>query len=231
MMVSHGPPFRDRKDAGRQLAQALIGRAPENPLVLGLPRGGVPVAYEVACELDAELDILFVRKLGAPGYEELGIGAVIDGADPQVVLNDEIIRQIAPNPAYVEAETRRQLREIERRRQLYLGDRQPASIGERNVILVDDGIATGGTVRAALKGLRKAHARKVLLAVPVAPPDVVQSLAAECDGIVCLASPDPFYAVGAHYMNFDQTGDAEVTHLLADAALHAAASRPGASTE
>ena len=232
MMVSHGPPFRDRKDAGQQLARALIPRAPDHPLVLGLPRGGVPVAYEVACELDADLDIVFVRKLGAPGHEELGIGAVIDGADPQIVLNEEIIRQIAPDAAYVKAETRRQLAEIERRRQVYLGDRKPISVAQRNVILVDDGIATGGTVRAALKGLRRARAGKVLLAVPVAPPDAIRSLAAECDGIVCLASPDPFYAVGAYYVNFEQTGDAEVTHLLADAARHAAEhSRPGAARD
>ncbi|OJY67006.1 MAG: phosphoribosyltransferase [Sphingobium sp. 66-54] len=215
MTLSDRPSFKDRQDAGRRLAQALLPRAPDNPLVLGLPRGGVPVAHEVARALGADLDVLFVRKLGAPGYEELGIGAVIDGAHPQIVLNDEIVRQVAPSADYIQSETWRQLREIERRRHLYLGERKPLSVAHRNVILVDDGIATGGTVRAALKGLRKAHAGKIVLAVPVAPADTLHTLEGECDEIVCLVSPDPFYAVGVHYADFDQTSDEEVTHLLA----------------
>lgn len=216
MMFSDRPRFQDREDAGRQLAQALVHRAPANPLVLGLPRGGVPVAHEVARVLDADLDILFVRKLGAPGHEELGIGAVIDGAHPQIVLNEEIVRQIALTANHIQTETWRQLREIGRRRHVYLGSRQPISVEHRNIILVDDGIATGGTVRAALMGLRKAHAGKIVLAVPVAPAETLRMLADECDEIVCLLTPDPFYAVGIHYANFNQTSDEEVTRLLAD---------------
>lgn len=220
MMFSASPAFADRQDAGRRLAQELAGYADDNPLVLGLPRGGVPVAYEVARALDADLDVLFVRKLGAPGHEELGIGAVIDGANPQMVLNEDIVRQIAPGNDYIQAEMLRQLREIERRRREYVGDRKPIEVENRTVILVDDGIATGGTVRAALKGLRKAHAGKIILAVPVAPTDTLRELAKECDEIVCLLTPYPFYAVGVHYADFRQTSDAEVTQLLAAAPRH-----------
>ncbi len=216
-MFSDRPSFNDREDAGRRLARALIPRAPADPLVLGLPRGGVPIAHEVAQALDAELDILFVRKLGAPGHEELGIGAVIDGAHPQIVLNEEIVRQLSPGADYIQMEIARQLREIERRRHIYLGDRKPISVENRNIILVDDGIATGGTVRAALMGLRKAHAGRIILAVPVAPPETLRKLADECDEIICLVTPDPFYAVGVHYAHFNQTSDEEVTRLLADA--------------
>lgn len=228
MMFSHSPAFADRGDAGRRLAQALAGHAGDNPLVLGLPRGGVPVAYEVARALNADLDVLFVRKLGAPGHEELGIGAVIDGANPQMVLNEDIVRQLSPGRAYIEAEVARQLREIERRRREYVGDRKPIEVEKRTVILVDDGIATGGTVRAALKGLRKAHAGKIVLAVPVAPIDTLHDLAAECDEIVCLLRPDPFYAVGVHYADFRQTSDAEVTQLLAAAPRHSLTVTPEA---
>ncbi len=217
MMFSARPAFDNRQDAGQRLARALATHAGDNPLVLGLPRGGVPVAYEVARALDADLDVLFVRKLGAPDHEELGIGAVIDGANPQMVLNEEIVRQLAPGNAYIQAEMSRQLREIERRRREYVGDRKPIDVEKRTVILVDDGIATGGTVRAALKGLRKAHAGKIVLAVPVAPADTLHDLAPECDEIVCLLTPHPFYAVGVHYADFSQTGDAEVTRLLATA--------------
>lgn len=211
----HEPEFRDRREAGRRLAQALAHLAPAHPLVLALPRGGVPVAFEVARALDAELDLLFVRKLGAPGYEELGIGAVMDGADPQLVLNEQVVRELAPSPSYIRAEMRRQLAEIERRRHAYLGGREPIAAAGRTVIVVDDGIATGGTVKAALRGLRKTNPARLVLAVPVAPADSLADLAPECDEIVCLARPDPFYAVGAHYARFDQTGDDEVVRLLA----------------
>ncbi|KQX20050.1 MULTISPECIES: phosphoribosyltransferase [unclassified Sphingomonas] len=209
--------FHDRREAGQRLARALDRHASAHPLVLALPRGGVPVAYEVARALDAELDLLFVRKLGAPGYEELGIGAVVDGADPQLVLNEDIVRQFAPSPNYIRAEMQRQLAEIERRRRVYLGNGAPIRVDGRTVILVDDGIATGGTVKAALKALRKAHARRIILAVPVAPADSVAALRGECDELVCLAQPEPFHAVGTHYAVFDQTSDAEVIGLLEDA--------------
>lgn len=216
-MDTHRFAFRDRREAGRRLAQALRHMAATSPLVLALPRGGVPVAFEIARALDADLDLLFVRKLGAPGYEELGIGAVVDGADPQLVLNEEIIRQLAPSPDYIRAEMHRQLAEIERRRHAYVGGRKPASVDGRTVILVDDGIATGGTVKAALKGLRKSHAKRIILAVPVAPAAIAGELRRECDELVCLEQPDPFFAVGAHYVVFDQTSDAEVIGLLDEA--------------
>jgi putative phosphoribosyl transferase len=212
--MHHKAEFEDRREAGRRLAEALIHLAPERPLVLALPRGGVPVAFEVAQALGAELDLLFVRKIGAPGYAELGIGAVVDGADPQLVLNESVMRQLAPNPNYIRSEMQRQLGEIERRRAAYLGGIPPIDAARRTVILVDDGVATGGTVKAALKGLRKVGPARLVLAVPVAPQDVLVELVGECDEIICLASPEPFYAVGAHYDDFRQTSDEEVVRLL-----------------
>ncbi|MDF0546381.1 phosphoribosyltransferase [Sphingobium sp. H39-3-25] len=209
--------FQDRRDAGVRLAKVLSRLAVHNPLILALPRGGVPVAVEVAKALKADLDLLFVRKLGAPGYEELGIGAVVDGAAPQLVLNEDVVRQLGPTPEYVRAETRRQLAEIDRRRRAYLGDREPMAVAGRTVIIVDDGIATGGTVKAALKGLSKAHPARLILAVPVAPANVVADLREECDEVICLYEPDPFYAVGAHYVAFKQTSDEEVVSLLSEA--------------
>lgn len=217
----HDPIFQDRQDAGLQLAAALERFRDSDLLILALPRGGVPVAFEVACALDAELDLVFVRKLGAPGYPEVGIGAVVDGADPQLVLNEGLLREIAPGRAYIEAEYHRQLAEIERRRSAYAGSRAPQSAAGRTVIVVDDGIATGGTVRAALQALRKTRPARLVLAVPLAPADVVQVLGQECDEIVCLAMPEPFDAVGAHYGDFTQTSDEEVVTLLRRAAVFA----------
>lgn len=209
--------FRDRREAGRKLAMALGRYAAETPLILALPRGGVPVAYEVALALDAPLDLLLVRKIGAPGHEEYGIGAVIDGADPQLVLNEDVVRMLSPDPGYIRTEMQRQIEELERRRRAYMGDRPAPDLGGRTVVVIDDGIATGGTMRAALRGARKHGLAKLILGVPVAPKEVLASLREECDDIVCLASPDPFHAVGAWYADFTQTGDDEVKVLLAKA--------------
>ena len=211
------PLFRNRRDAGRRLAVALAPYRESRPIVLALPRGGVPVGFEVAKALAAPLDVLLVRKIGAPGHEELGLGAVVDGHDPQLVLNEDLVRAVAPPPGYIEAEEQRQLAEIERRRQHYIGDRSPIAVEGRTVIVVDDGIATGATVKAALRGLMRNRPARLVLAVPVAPAESLTELSAECDEVVCLATPDPFYAVGPHYRDFRQTEDAEVVSLLDEA--------------
>lgn len=227
-MNDRQPAFLNRREAGRRLAMSLGYLAAEHPLVLALPRGGVPVAFEVAQALDAQLDLLFVRKIGAPGYAELGIGAVVDGADPQLVLNEAVVRDLAPSPNYIRAEMQRQLVEIERRREAYVGSTPPVAIAGRTVIMVDDGIATGGTVRAALRGVRKNRPARLILAVPVAAADSVAALADECDQIICLERPDPFYAVGAHYADFTQTEDDEVIRLFQEAQHFGRARNPSA---
>src|SRR5207248_3359465 len=221
------PLFRNRRDAGRRLAVALASYRESRPIVLALPRGGVPVGFDVAKALAAPLDVLLVRKIGAPGHEELGLGAVVDGHDPQLVLNEELVRAVAPPPGYIEAEEQRQLAEIERRRQEYVGNRTPVAVEGRTVIVGDDGVATGATVKAALRGLARNRPARLVLAVPVAPADSLDELSAECDEVVCLATPDPFYAVGPHYRDFRQTEDAEVIRLLEEARQWAAAEADG----
>ena len=210
--------LRDRHDAGRRLAAVLMRLKPEHPVVLALPRGGVPVAFEVAQALDAPLDVVLVRKIGAPGQPELGIGAIVDGSEPQLVLNEEMVRLVEPDPAYVEAERQRQVAELERRRKLYRGARPPAAIEGRTVIVVDDGIATGGSVMAVLQALARAKPARLVLAVPVAPQDSLDAISSAADEVICLMSPDPFFAVGAHYRDFTQTTDEEVVALLRQAA-------------
>jgi putative phosphoribosyl transferase len=213
--------FIDRHDAGRRLA-VLIERhlSPrEDVVVLALPRGGVPVGYEVARLLGVPLDVLFVRKLGAPGFPELGIGAVVDGDRPQRILNEPVIAAVQPPPGYIEAEERRQLDVIEQRKLAWRRGRPPASTEGRTVVLVDDGIATGGTVRAALKALASSGAHRTMLGVPVAPRDMQHNLPIAPGDFVCLAQPDDFVAVGMYYRDFSQTSDAEVVDLLSRAAV------------
>ena len=207
--------FADRRTAGRQLAARLHNLRQDEPLVLALPRGGVPVGFEVAQELDTPLDVLLVRKIGVPWQPELALGAVVDGADPQVLINEGLASELAIERSYIASETARQLSEIERRRRIYLGDRPPPALSGRTIIIVDDGIATGSTARAALRAVRKAGARRIVLAVPVAPEDTIKQLRAEVDDIFCLLSPSPFIAVGAHYGEFPQLADADVIALLA----------------
>lgn len=212
-----GDVFEDRRDAGRQLAERLMPYKDAHPIVLALPRGGVPVAFEVAKALEAPLDVVFVRKIGAPHQPELGLGAIVDGADPQLVLNDELVRQVGPSSAYIEAQCKRELAEIERRRELYRPGRQPPDLRDRTVIVVDDGIATGGTVKAVLRAIARVHPRRIVLAVPVAPRETIDELSTNADDIVCLSTPEQFRAVGLHYRDFAQTTDGEVVRLLQQA--------------
>lgn len=210
--------FRDRAEAGRRLGAALADLARSRPLkapvVVALPRGGVPVGHEIARALNAPLEVLIVRKIGAPGHPEYGLGAVVDGTPPQVVLTPPVMETIRPDRGYLEAETRRQMEELERRRRVYRRHRPPLDVRGRTVVLVDDGIATGGTVRAALRGLMQAAPSRLILAVPVAPADVIASFRLEADDVICLETPDPFVAVGLHYDDFRQTKDDEVIALL-----------------
>lgn len=211
-MYDNLTPFRDRQEAGQALAAALMpllpgpalsagtlpGQAPARPLILALPRGGVPVAAEIARALGGELDVLYVRKIGMPGHEEYGLGAVVDGAQPRLVLDEAAIRAAGVPRADIVAQTQRQLTEIARQRRAYGQGRRPVPVTGRIVVVVDDGIATGGTMRAALRALRANHPAALIAAVPVAPPDTLAALAEECDRIVCLRQPEPFLAVGAH---------------------------------
>lgn len=211
--------FTDRKEAGLKLAQALTKYKSESPVVLAVPRGGVPVGYEVACALDAPLDIIVARKLGAPGEPELGLGAIVDGDHPETVLNQNVIAVLGVSEQYLRAEIESQLREIRRRQETYRKGRPAVDVKGRTVIIVDDGIATGGSIRAALRGVRRLSPKKVVLAVPVAPPETIEALSPEADDVVCLSTPTDFVAIGEFYQDFSQTGDEEVIRLL-EAAAH-----------
>jgi putative phosphoribosyl transferase len=208
-------PFRDRREAGRRLAERLSGLRGSEPLVLGLPRGGVPVAYEVARALDAPLDILVVRKLGVPFQPELGMGAV--GEDGVRVLNPEVLREAGVSEAQVAEVEARERAEVEERAKRLRGGRPPVPLVGRTVIIVDDGLATGGTARAAIHVARARGAERVVLAVPVAPPDTVAALAREADEVIAVETPEPFFAIGGWYADFTPTSDTEVVDLIAAA--------------
>jgi predicted phosphoribosyltransferase len=205
--------FRDRQEAGRLLAQALTFlKGKKGVIVLGIPRGGVVVAAEVAQAIGAPLDVYITRKIGAPYNPELAIGAIASSGD--VVLDEGLIASLGVSPEYVEDETERQRREIERRLKKYREDRPAQELEGKIVLLVDDGVATGATTLAAIRALKKQKPANIILAIPVGPPDTVARLRDEVDKLVCLETPEVFWAVGAFYMVFDQTSDEEVVRLL-----------------
>lgn len=205
--------FKDRIEAGELVAQRLMRYAGrDDVIVLALPRGGVPVGFVVADKLDVPLDILLVRKLGFPGREEYAMGAIASGGVS--VLHDEVVERFGIPLFEVEAVKQRELKEIERREKLYRANRPALPLQGRVVIIVDDGIATGSTMAAAVKCLRHFKPARIIIAVPVAPPDTYQELRPEVDEFICLSMPEPFFAVGAWYKEFDQTSDDEVKSLL-----------------
>ncbi len=206
--------FEDRVDAGRQLGARLSRMSLQDPVVLALPRGGVPVAAEVARALHAPLDLVLVRKIGAPSQPELAIAAVADGAEPALEIDESTLAASGASREYVARQVGAHLQEIERRRRLYLQGRAPLDLEGRTAVLVDDGIATGTTARAAIQALRWRHPRRIVLAVPVAPAEELPALASLVDELVCLSQPSYFRAVGAHYRDFEQTTDDEVRDLM-----------------
>jgi putative phosphoribosyl transferase len=216
------PAFADRAEAARALAQRLVEEHLEPPcVVLALPRGGVPIGAEIARRLHAPLDLLLVRKIGAPWQRELAVAAIVDGEQRELVIDEETAAATGADRAYIEREAQAEWQEIERRRARYLRGRPPVPIAGTTVIVVDDGIATGTTMRAALKALRRRKAKCLVLAVPVAPHDTLLALEREVDRVICLAEPYPFRAIGLHYADFHQVEDDEVI-----AALDAAAAAP-----
>ena len=216
MDLDMNTPFGDRAEAGRRLAERLLAlRLPMPAVVLALPRGGVPIGAVIASALGVPLDLLLVRKIGLPWQPEVALAAVVEGTPPEVVVDEDLQRAARIDCGYIEAQTAKALREIERRRALYLGGRAPLDIAGRTVIVVDDGLATGTTARAALAALRRRRPTRLVLAVPVAPHDTIEALRPEVDQVVCLAQPEPFVAVGAHYVDFHQLSDDEVLAELA----------------
>lgn len=210
-------PFHDRVQAGQLLAQALqtyAGRT--DVIVLALPRGGVPVAFEVASVLKAPLDLMLVRKLGTPGQEELAMGAIATGGVR--VMNPGVVDMCHISPEAIESVARREQEELERRQKAYRGDQPPPQLRGKCVILIDDGIATGATIRSAIKAVRAQAPARVVVAAPLAPAETVAELGREADDVVCLATPEPFMAIGCWYHEFPQTSDAEVKEYLALAA-------------
>ena len=218
--------FTDRADAGRRLAGKLAHLRDRRPIVLALPRGGVAVGFEIARALEAPLDIVLVRKIGVPWQPELALGAVSDGPEAETFI-DVALAQELPLPArYVEEETARQLEEIERRRGIYCAGRPPLDIKDRTAIVVDDGIATGATMRVALRAARRRAPAHLVLAVPIAPPETLADLGREADEAVCLDTPSMLGAIGFYYRDFHQMSDAEVTDMLARAPQPTAPAAP-----
>lgn len=209
--------FADRSEAGTALAGLLAKRKLEDAVILALPRGGVPVALEIARALRVPIDVVLVRKIGVPGHREVAAAAVVDGGDAEIVHNRGVMRAAQLDDEAVSELAEPELAEIERRRSLYLGSRRRERLEGRTLIIVDDGIATGATMRAAIAALKRKQPMRLIIAVPVAAPDVMDALRREVDDVVCLATPEPFYAVGEHYRDFHQISDAEVIAALAEA--------------
>src|SRR5437016_14314438 len=208
--------FPNRTEAGRLLAKKLVKHAGcDDVIVLGLPRGGVPVAYEVARALHVPLDVFIVLKLGVPGFEELAVGAIASGGVR--VLNEDVARALPNAVDIIEAVTAKETAELQRREQSYRDGRPAPELAGKTIILVDDGLATGATMRAAVKALRQRGAAKIVVAVPVGPPDTCREFEDEADEVICASAPEFFQAVGQYYEDFSQTSDAEVRELLAKA--------------
>jgi len=213
------PLFKDRRDAGRQLAQQLLVYADRpDVIVLALPRGGVPVAYEVALALRVPLDIFLVRKLGVPGHEELALGAIASGGVQ--VLNDEIVQTLRIPGEVIHAAAQRELQELERRERVYRGNRPHPEFRDCVVILIDDGLATGASMRAAVKAIRIHHPARIVIGVPTAAPKTCEEFEHAVNEIICAMTPEPFYGVGRWYEDFSQTSDEEVRTYLAETARH-----------
>ena len=204
--------FNDRVEAGRQLATKLLEYVGKDVLVLAIPRGGVVVGYEVAHRLKAPLDITAPRKIGAPGNPELAIGALAE--DGTLILDQRLVEYLGVSENYIKEEVERQLHEIKRRLHMYRGDRPYPNLKGKTVIVVDDGIATGATMMAAIASIRKKGAKKIVVAIPVAPPSALNKIRSSVDQLICLYAPEPFFAVGQFYRIFDQTSDEEVISLL-----------------
>lgn len=206
--------FTDRVEAGRALAKRLGPLDPKNTIVFALPRGGLPVAAEIAGPSSVPLDLLLVRKIGAPGHEELAVGAVVDGDQPEFVFNEPVAMHLGLSHEDIRKMGADDLEEIERRRAAYLDGRAPPSVRGKTAIVVDDGIATGASMKAALRALKKRGPDRIIMAVPVAPADTLLELREEADEIICVETPYPFLAVGNHYRNFPQVGDTEVISIM-----------------
>jgi predicted phosphoribosyltransferase len=207
-------PFKDRSDAGRKLAKALGQYKDQQPVILALPRGGVPVAAEVAAVLKAPLDLILVRKVGVPFQPELAMGAVVDGGTPLIVRNEDVIQLAGIQESEFKAVCDGELVEIERRRQRYLGSRERVDVSGHTAIVIDDGVATGATTRAALRATRIRNPKRLVLAVPVGPTDNIAELRSEADDVVCLEDHEFFGAIGVYYANFSQVSDEEVIEIL-----------------
>jgi predicted phosphoribosyltransferase len=222
--------FHDRRDAGRQLAAKLMAYAGRpDVIVLALPRGGVPVGYEVAHALDAPLDVFLVRKLGVPGHEELAMGAIASGGVR--ILNEDVVGGLGIPEAVIDEVTAQEMRELERREREYRDGRPPPDVRGRTVILVDDGLATGSSMRAAVEALRLSNPTHIVVAVPVGAPETCALLGEVADAAVCAREPQPFYAVGLWYTDFTQTGDEEVRELLARSAAEHHGQLSGAASQ